>query len=269
MKRANADNRSARESDFGAEPDFAEGDFSEKVAWTFSPLAQRIEDVIGRWGSVLNRLDWYVRLEEDIRRYILRRPMSEQDWRIRWAIYDYVVAELRANRVALACSGPDRGDRKESISCVVIHHSGTDPGVSSDRLSAMGLLRLYVPVHLDDSRNRLSYHTPIYSNHSRGGRQVFYAYHWLVRPDGQCERLLDDHRVGWHSGNRSVNNSSVGICLVGDHSTSPPTDAALSSLTGLIRTYAPNSVLTHSAVNTSTACPGPWASEGLNKWLSA
>lgn len=174
---------------------------------------------------------------------------------------------LQQGRVGLGQHGPDRRDRNQPITTVVIHHSGTEPGVSQERLSAMGLLRLYAPVHLDARAYPLAYKQPVYSGHWSGGRQVFYAYHWLVRTTGQVEHLLSDHRVGWHSGNWDVNTTSIGICLAGDYSTSRPNNSMLCSLHDLLARYAPTTVLTHSLVNPQTSCPGTWVSrEDWNQW---
>jgi N-acetyl-anhydromuramyl-L-alanine amidase AmpD len=118
-------------------------------------------------------------------------------------------------------------------------------------------MRLYAPAAL-----RRGGRDALYSNHWSGGAQVFYAYHWLVRPDGGVERLLHDRHVGWHAGDWEVNRASVGICLAGDYSRQRPTAAALAAVRGVLRRYPGATLVLHRDVNGATDCPGPWASAG-------
>jgi hypothetical protein len=209
--------------------------------------------VAARWRRTLGRPDWPARLRADLRRYVLEHPADGAGWRVRWALYDLVAAALEGGGVALAAEGPDLDGARLPVRHTVLHHSGTLPCVSAARLSAMGLLRLYVPAAL-----RRGGALP-WSGHLRRGRPVFHAYHWLIRPDGCAERLLEDHEVGWHAGDWEVNRASVGICLAGDYSRQPPTPAALDAVRRVLGRYPGAALLPHARVNPGTACPGPWA----------
>lgn len=216
-------------------------------------------DILQRWKDALPDPDWYVGLESDIRRYILPQPKSAGDRQIRWAIYDLVADALDSDQIGLAQNGFDRDAQRKPIEYVVLHHSGGRHDVSISRLSGMGLLRLYAPCYLDDARSPRIRGKAIHSGHWIDGRQVFHAYHWLIRADGQTERLLEDQHIGWHAGNWAVNCASIGICLAGDFSGADPSDRALAALHELLEQYAPTEVVLHGSVNPSTDCPGAWA----------
>lgn len=212
--------------------------------------------VAARWRRVLRRPEWPERLAGDLRRYVLCRPVDPAGWRVRWALYQLTAAALERGEVALPEQGPERDAARLSVRWAVLHHSGTLPDVSAARLSAMGLLRLYAPAALRGG------FAALFSGHRREGRLVFYAYHWIVRPDGTAERLLQDHEVGWHAGDWEVNRASVGICLAGDYGCHSPTPAALEGVRRVLRRYPGAHLLPHSAVNHGTECPGPWARAG-------
>lgn len=227
--------------------------------------AEPAERVAGRWRRAIRFPDWPVRLEEDLRRYVLARPADPAEWRLRWLIYDLMADALEAGDAALPAAGPDRDGGRRPPRTVVLHHSGTLPTISAARLSAMGLLRLYAP---DAAARRDP--AELYSQHFRGGRQVFYAYHWLVRPDARVERLLEDGEVGWHAGDREVNHASVGVCLAGDYTSGRPTPAALAAVDALVRERYPGiPMVPHCAVNPGTGCPGAWVDERPPAWPSA
>ena len=101
--------------------------------------------------------------------------------------------------------------------------------------------------------------TPLYSGHTRDGKQVFYAYHWLIRNDGRVERLLNDNETGWHAGNWGVNCKSVGIALDNDYTNSRPSDIELKAIAKLIKENYPSvpkqNIFGHSEVNKNKACP--------------
>ncbi|HEX2076508.1 MAG TPA: peptidoglycan recognition family protein, partial [Longimicrobium sp.] len=196
----------------------------------------------------------YLRLEDDLRRFILATPREREAREVRWAIYDLVAEALSAGRVSLGGGGPDLDAERRRITTVVVHHSGTLADIPLARLSAMGLLRLYAPAYLAGPARG----TAIRSHHWRDGRQVFFPYHWLVRPDGRMERLLEDGQVGWHAGDWEVNCASVGICFAGDYCERAPSAAAISSFRRLAARYAGARIIPHSAVNGRTDCPGAW-----------
>lgn len=224
-----------------------------------SKAKQIIKETAQRWQENLSRLDWYFCLEDDIRRYLFHSPKSDLERRVRWTLYDLVADGLEKGKVGLGKEGINWDAERKPIEFTVIHHSGTDPDISIFRLSAMGLLRLYVPVYLNQKEYPQAYEKPIHSHHWRNDEQVFYTYHWLIRPDGTMERLLEDHQIGWHCGNWTINCASVGICLAGNYSLKEPTSSALLSLKKLLKTYSPVKVMPHHAINSRTRCPGPWS----------
>lgn len=225
---------------------------------------QIVEETVKRWRGSLSRLDWYLRLESDIRHYFVHSPKCDLEKRVRWALYDLVSDALEKGKVGLGEEGINWDAERKLIQFAVIHHSGTDPEISTSRLSAMGLLRLYAPVYLNQKEYPEAYGQPIYSHHWRDNKQVFYVYHWLIRPDGIMERLLEDHEIGWHCGNWTVNCASVGICLAGDYSSKRPASSIIRSIEKLLKAYPRVKVMPHHAINPQIKCPGPWSA--IQNW---
>lgn len=58
------------------------------------------------------------------------------------------------------------------------------------------------------------------------------GYHWLVHPDGRIEYVGDLRTVRYNVAKR--NPEVIGICLPGDFTRHPPTDAALDSTRRLV-----------------------------------
>jgi hypothetical protein len=131
-------------------------------------------------------------------------------------------------------------------------------------LDAMHLLRLYVPVYQNppaDVAAELK-NQPLYSGHfDETGRQVFRAYHWLVRQDGTTERLLEDDKIGWQAGDWDENCRSVAICIDDDLTDARPTPDALEAVAQIIEQHysqlsiSPDTVKGHNEV-VDTICPG-------------
>lgn len=162
------------------------------------------------------------------------------------------------------------------IDTIVIHNSALNPDATWVKISNLQKKTLYEPRYQSLTAEPKVSGEP-HSGHYRavGGemREVFYAYHWLVRPNGECERLLLDKEVGWHAGNWKVNCSSVAICLAGDFTTGRPTDEALNACADLAAGYikkfpaikVKTNIIGHSEVNPKTICPGN-EFLGLNGW---
>ncbi len=211
-----------------------------------------------RFERAIVRPDWYVFLHEDLRQLFLRIAEDRAHARaVKEALYGFFETALREDRVTLAKSGPNRDAERLPIECAILHHTGNRAGITAERLSAMQLLRLYAFSCLDFGQ-------PIWSNHVRErGNQVFYAYHWLIRSNGQAERLLFDHEIGWHSGNWEWNRRSVSIALDGNHEHGNPPTAQLEGVATVLRTFypqiGPDSIFGHCEVpraNGYTLCPG-------------
>jgi hypothetical protein len=220
-----------------------------------------------RWWEALRHPDWYLRVEDDLRRYILSRPRGGVAARARRAVYEVATEALETGRIPLAEAGVVDDGARAPIRYAVVHHSGTSPDVSLDRLSAMGLVRLYADAYLRRYRT-IGAAPAVGSGHWMAGRQVFHPYHWLVRPDGSAERLLDDAHLGWHAGDWEVNRASVGICVAGDYARGAPSAAAIESLRALLDRYRPVRVLPHSAINPATLCPGPVLARLARCWAT-
>ncbi len=185
--------------------------------------------------------------------------------------------QLLAEQVVALGSGRDWDQERQSVDTIVLHHTGRKPGLTRERLNAMHLLRLYVPIYANPLPSHDIYGTEeaISSGHQRHGQDVFWAYHWLVRSDGEAERLLNDDELGWHAGNWDVNRRSVAICIDDDLMDCAPNGAVLEGIARIMSeqysdiTISPATVLGHSEV-TKTDCPGPqfvsgWKMQLLDK----
>jgi hypothetical protein len=213
---------------------------------------------IVRWRAHFADVDWPFTLQDDICRYVLPQYTLPDDRVYRWAMYDLLAELLINGEVALDFPKCKVDQDRDEISEIIVHHSHSQPSISADRLSAMGLLRLYIPV-LWSKSNSSHQRSTLSSGHWRAGRQVFYAYHWLVRPDASTQRLLDDHEIGWHAGDWRVNRRSVAVCLAGDYSSRMPSANALGMLSQICDHYPGAEVRPHCHINPRTACPGRWA----------
>jgi len=130
-------------------------------------------------------------------------------------------------------------------------------------LNALHLLNLYVPKYRHPGPEAdVIGGRPVYSGHERGGNQVFYGYHWLVRQNGTVESLLRDTAIGWHAGNWEVNCRSVAICFDADLQNDQPTEAALHAAVEVIVGNYPQitsaGIIGHKDVQSAvkTDCPG-------------
>ncbi|MDE2188102.1 MAG: N-acetylmuramoyl-L-alanine amidase [Patescibacteria group bacterium] len=178
-------------------------------------------------------------------------------------IYDFFEAELGKETIALGTTGKDFDAERKPIDTIVVHHTSLQPGLTKERLSAIDLVRLYAvefaaPKYREDAaiKNR-----PIWSNHLRDGRQVFWPYHWIVRVDGNAERLLEDYEIGWQAGNWDVNCRSVAIVFDDEFEDKDPADIQLEGAAKIIREHYPlikkENIIGHCEVRGHTDCPSP------------
>ncbi len=180
------------------------------------------------------------------------------------AIYGFVEGLLREGAVILAQKreGKDWDAARKPIDMAVIHHTNVESGISWERISVIQLMRLYAKSYLSPSTEKEIAGTPVYSNHFRANTPVFYGYHWLVRLDGSCERLLADDEIGWQAGNWDINCRSVGICLDGDFRTNTPPQEMLDGVRTLLEREYPalhgDQIIPHRKSNPTTTCPGAW-----------
>ena len=179
------------------------------------------------------------------------------------SIYDIFEQKLLEGGVALGVSGKKWDADRKPIDTVVIHHTAGKPGMRLSYLSAVELLRLYAPAYFDHGGADADIAgQPICSGHFREGRQIFWPYHWLVRSDGTCERLLEDHEIGWHSGKWSVNCRSLAICFDKDLTGSRPSEVMLTTVAKIIRDarkqypqISLENIIGHREVSSKTTCP--------------
>lgn len=194
------------------------------------------------WKQSLLKPDWYLRLGDDFKRLEKLAEQSRAEGRddtqvkaIKREAYSLVEEALKEGKVALGETGEDFDRERRPVDTIVIHHTKNPPGMSLDRLNAMHLLRLYASHYAADNTLRGQ---PIYSNHFRDGRAVFYGYHWLVSADGN-QRLLEDDQIAWHAGCWHVNTRSIGICIDDDLTEKQPGQATLSAIADLIKNNYP------------------------------
>lgn len=214
------------------------------------------------WAGKFRSPDWYRQLEPELTNFIF--PVVHDDPQLKaWRHQVYTLAGelLERNEIPLAQSGPDLDSERSVLDTIVLHHTEEDPQISLTKLNAIGLLRQYGLQYLeDDVLGRGVKGEPVWSGHFRQGRMVFFAYHWLIRPDGTCERLLEDHAIGWHAGNWEINTRSVGIALSGNYEHSTPPAEQIAATARLISTQYPaiahSRVLGHCEINPQATCPG-------------
>lgn len=216
-----------------------------------------------KWEHKIKHPDWYVDILNELNR--LFKKTKEVDkfafHQIKEKIYIFFEGHLKAGNINLGTTGRPWDEDRDEINTIVIHHSKNNPGITLNRLSAIGLIRLYVKSYALLYKSATSIpRQPIYSGHFRNNEQVFYAYHWLVRMNGSVERLLNDSEIGWHSGNWKVNRKSIAICLDNNFEHIIPDEEILVSVVNLIKEQYPNipktNVVGHREINQKTTCPG-------------
>lgn len=224
--------------------------FKNSRDYKTSPIFDPLE-----WEKKVAKLDWHLEVPalmkelsklHDHDRAMYDRTIDQ--------IYTFFERQLKQDKVALATTGEAYDTARQPIDTIIIHHTSQKPGLTKDRLSALDLFRLYAPQYAVKEPV-----VGVYSGHFRYGIQVFWPYHWIVRRNGTCERLLEDREVGWQAGNWDVNCKSVAIVLDGDYEDSEPSEAELRAIVKLIKENYPDvprdNILGHCEVNKKTACP--------------
>lgn len=217
-----------------------------------------------KWDSAVLEPDWYRVIYPEFEAILGKYEGGDIVVRkaVRDAVYGHFEQLLNKGVVVLGKTGKNWDEERKPIDTIVIHHTKGEEGMSWQRLDAMHLLRLYAKSYLNPSTEKEIQGTPVYSNHFRGDRQVFYAYHWLVRTDGRGERLLNDNEIGWQAGNWDINCRSVGICLDGDFEHVNPPKMMIEGVKELVHRNYPNidpeRIIPHKKANPNTTCPGEW-----------
>lgn len=215
------------------------------------------------WRAEVARPDWYLRIQDEYEELLTRARNSDRATAhaIATEIYGFFERVLAAGAIAVGGKGPDWDADRMPIDTAVIHHSKRPPGMTWQRLDAVHLIRIYARHYADPPQSDAALKGQrITSGHRRGAREIFVAYHWLVRRDGSCERLLNDDETGWHAGDWTTNCRSIGVCIDADLEHEAPSGTQLRALARLIRTrypaIAPNRILGHCEINHQTSCPG-------------
>ncbi len=214
--------------------------------------------------EIFNRAEWEKKIEnpfwyDDVTQLmeavtILHSHNKVEANKLKDAIYSFFEEKLREGKVSLGTDGKKWNLERKPIDTIVIHHTSNPEGLSKDRLSAIELLRLYAPAYAKRTKRE-----PIYSDHIRDGKQVFWPYHWMIRADGTSERLLDDDEIGWQAGNWDINCRSIAICIDDDHQYSVPDKKELKIIADLIRSQysqvSKDRIFGHCEINPKTTCP--------------
>jgi hypothetical protein len=224
-----------------------------------------------KWVEAIKYDDWYLRLSDDYKCLMKQSEESSKEIsdEIKEETYQFFENHFEKGDIALGKEGPNWDEERKPIDTVVIHHTKNPPGITWQRLSAMQLIRLYATYYASPYYEKEKHikGEAIFSNHFKNNHQVFYAYHWLVRMDGNAERLLNDNEIGWQAGNWEVNCRSVAICLDNNFEKSSPPDLVLSSVAKLIKEKYPQvkleNIIGHREVDSKTNCPG---NKFLNGW---
>ena len=214
-----------------------------------------------KWIKILKQPDWYLEIIDEIRS-LRELANKNKNPEIIEEIYQFFEKQLEDNKIALAKEGPNWDKERKPIDTIVIHHTSLPPGITWQRLSAIQLINIYATYYANpyyEEEKHLK-GKPIYSGHFRNGKQVFYAYHWLIRMDGSWERLLNDDEIGWQAGNWEINCRSIAICLDNDFENSSPPDFLLESIAKLIKEkypqVKPERIFGHLEIKPKITCPG-------------
>ena len=225
------------------------------------------------WETRFRFPDWYNQLEHELTSFIFSVVHDDPEVKAwRHQVYSLAGELLERDAIPLASSGPDLDAERKQIDTLVIHHTEEEPAISLAKLNAIGLLRQYGLQYLENNvLGRRVRGEAVWSGHFRAGRMAFFAYHWLVRPDGTCERLLEDRAIGWHAGNWDINTRSIGIALSGNYEHAAPPPAQIAATARLIQQHYPSvaqeRILGHREIRAEATCPGDQFLDGWKALL--
>ncbi len=214
----------------------------------------KLFDII-EWEKKIQNPFWYDEVPQIIEALnVLRSHDKTEVNKLKDVVYSFFEEKLREGKVALGISGKKWNQERKPIDTIIIHHTSNPEGLSKERLSAIELVRLYAPAYAKRKKRE-----PIYSDHIRNGEQVFWPYHWIIRADGTCDRLLNDNEIGWQAGKWDINCRSIAICIDDDHEYSAPDKKELEVVAGLIKNNYPqvskDRIFGHCEINLKTTCP--------------
>lgn len=243
--------------------------------FVLSDLFNNLIAAESRWDQIIARDDWYTIVIPETQAFLeaVKATPDVERTAYKQALYDYFEVRLSEGAFALGCGTHDADIERKSIDTVVIHHTSNPQWLSPQRLSAIELMRLYGPYFANPPKGReILRGKPLFSGHVRNGAQVFWPYHWIIRNDGHCERLLNDYEIGWHAGNWEINCRSIAIALDGDYEFRTPSKNVLKAIAKLIRENYPKisagSIFGHCEIRIETVCPSRYFLDqsGRNGW---
>jgi hypothetical protein len=215
------------------------------------------------WGKIIQSPDWYLKFVpymQDMQKELEKNP--EEGTKFIKTVRYFFEEALENDLVNLATEGPNLDEERQPIDTVVIHHTSSQPRYPLSYMNAVQLLNIYAPYYTDPTiRNERGLAgKPIWSGHFLNGKPSFIGYHWLMRMDGNFERILMDEELGWHAGNWEINKRSVGICLDNDYDHQEPSNDLLEKLAGHIKQNYNfvrfDKIIGHCEAREGTTCPG-------------
>lgn len=212
---------------------------------------------------------WYLKVYpvyKDLSQTFQNATEEEKD-RMKTIFYSFIEEQTMKNEVALGDEIGIWDVERKPVDTIVIHHTANPPGMRPAYLSALELLRLYLPTYAQNQtpEDVIQFNKPISSGHIRNGKQIFWPYHWIIRKDGKAERLLEDEEIGWHAGNWVINCKSVAIVFDNDYENGTPSEVELAAAKEIIGKYPNVTILGHQEVNLKTVCPSNFFL-GENGW---
>jgi hypothetical protein len=221
---------------------------------------KQLNRLLSHWEPLLSTPTWYLTVVPEIETFnqAIENESAEVKSACKILLYDFFEVHLLRGDIALGLKNEGADAERQSIDTVVVHHTSSAPGLRPDRLSAIELIRLYAPFFAAE-KDQFPKGQPIYSGHLRDEKQVFWPYHWIVRRDGNAERLLVDSEIGWHAGNWGVNCRSIAIVLDNDYEYDSPSIVELHGVAAVIRKHYGQiplaRIVGHREVNPKTVCP--------------
>jgi N-acetylmuramoyl-L-alanine amidase len=145
------------------------------------------------------------------------------------------------------------GQRLHAVTSITLHHTG------GRQFTSVGAVDVELLESVHQNRGFCAV---------CGCRTYYNAYHFVVLADGSIETGRPEYCVGAHSGVKTINETSLGVALVGDFSVSGPDStqpvndlqlgAATALVADLLKTYelTLEQVKLHRDVRPGTECPG-------------
>lgn len=131
------------------------------------------------------------------------------------------------------------------ITSIVVHHSVTPRDLPMSNY-IQSFDRTHKKRGLHPEPNQLGYHI---------------AYHYIINGHGNIGHTRGIDEIGYHSGNKAINASSIGVCLTGNFDNEKPTEIQLTALKILLiklkKVTGKVKIIGHRDINgVKKTCPG-------------